>query len=123
MIDIAWVRLLVAMHRITVGGWEFVDEACTMACQTYEMLGDRHRWETSWAIRAFMLLARGRFAEAHDAFGEVHASASPDGAVESRIWGRAGQIASLLPRGERHVPFLDELSELLEEAPSPADAI
>ncbi len=123
MTDLAWAQLIVSIQRVSVGDWEFVDDACTASRDAYDRLGDSERSGNANSIRAFMLLARGRFEEAYAAFIVTFDSSSSNSAVANRIWGLAGQIASLLPTDVRHVSFIDELAALAEQAQSPADVI
>jgi class 3 adenylate cyclase/tetratricopeptide (TPR) repeat protein len=121
--DKAYAREIITTYRISIGDWSFVDEACSAGGEIFARLGDRHRWEISRSLHGFSFVARGQFESADRAFEEAYLSAHPDGAVQVRVWARAGQLASRLPRGEKHIRFLPELEDLARAGLNPTEAV
>jgi hypothetical protein len=113
--DRAYARLLVSNYWISVGQWARLEELCSYAIDAYARLGDHFRWEMCRALEGFMGLGQGDFDRAQRAFAEIYESIGPDGAVGFRLSALTGQLASVIPRAERHIPFLTELERLIPD--------
>lgn len=84
-------------YACNVGRWDLVHEATDLGCEEYGRLGARFLWETCRAGRGFCDLLTGDYENALRAFEETFESARY-GALQSRLWARAGQCATLLAR-------------------------
>jgi hypothetical protein len=119
---IARADLLRLVYAISIGDWETVDEACIRGCELFGKLGDRFRWESCRAAHGYGHLFRGAYSEADEAWEETFRSAR-EGALQSRLWARAGQMASGLEQGGVARRQVDELVHLLDQNRQHTEAI
>jgi class 3 adenylate cyclase/tetratricopeptide (TPR) repeat protein len=121
--DRAFARVLLGNYWVSVGDWSSIEDFSTSAADAFFRLGDRFRFEMCLGQAGWAAFFQGAFARASAAFTRQYDSARIDGALASRVWGRSGQLASVMSQGERHVPFLSELEEFVQKAPNPAELI
>ncbi len=100
--DLARIQLNYASN---VGDWELVERTTDWGCELFGRQGARFLWEACRAGRGFTNLSTGRFVDARRCFDETFASARY-GALQSRLWARAGQCATLLATRGRVDPGL-----------------
>ena len=89
------------------GDWRGVEEGSARGCEVYGRLGNRFYWESCRAGLGYAHLLRGNFAEAILLFEETFASAR-HGALQSRLFSRAGHLAALLESNAAIDPVLVE---------------
>jgi class 3 adenylate cyclase/tetratricopeptide (TPR) repeat protein len=95
------------------GDWRGVEEAAARGCELYGRLGNRFYWESCRAGLGYSHLFRGNFGKAIALFEETFASAR-HGALQSRLFSRAGHLAALLESNAEIDPALvDEYRTLV----------
>jgi tetratricopeptide (TPR) repeat protein len=97
------------------GDWRGVEEGAARGCEVYGRLGNRFYWESCRAGLGYAHLFRGNFSDAIALFQETFASAR-HGALQSRLFSRAGHLAALLESNADIDPALvDEYQALVAQ--------
>jgi len=119
----AFSQLACGVYYSGVAAWERLDDLLARSAELFERLGDHYRWELTLAQRAYMFLHRGQFARARGLLERAHASASPDGAVQSLLLSTAGLLVADLAESRSDASRVVELEALLARNTQRSEAV
>jgi tetratricopeptide (TPR) repeat protein len=123
---IAFAHQIAATFGNCVADWRDVDASLRRAIALFEQLGDRFRWESCQCIHGYMHFAVGAHDRAIEAWHAAYASAGPHGAVQIRVWARAGELLVHGVRGARAEAtqaLMDEVETLARGELAPAEQV